>query len=478
MLVDRTFGSELEYGISVAMQDGARLEPPAYSTVSYALRQLDLPCSGEHTPVGRLYVDHDHPEGCTNETTSIDEWLANSLALDRLMPRAFDAAVATNAISRYVLHRRVADHSGKFWGGHISLETRRKYIDPQEAQGAHARKFETLAYALATMNIITGAGAMQRDETSDRYRPAIAQKAPGLTVDFSTETTSVKPLVNLRDEPLGGYQYSRIDKNADVRLHITSQDASNMSPWASRMLIGMLSLTVGMMEEGILLDEWISFAKGSWHKVAKQVALDPSCTALLELEDGRTIRAVDIQYELMANAHGLLARDGMSQQLYEVLKEWERSVDLLRQDPQLLHDRGDWHLWYRLQRRYVEKLGGRRDAKGRTGWQHADIQARDLQWSQLSTADHQKYVGQYLRQRQWSKWMPPEDLVQRAMRHALSGRALVREQALRYLARTGKSGRVDWDRIVFYDSDRALILSDPRKSYNLDLERIMRRGES
>lgn len=325
----------------------------------------------------------------------------------------------------------------------------------------HARKFEMLAYLLISMNVITGAGGFYLDTETGQLKRGIAQKVWGTNIDFSTETTGPRPLINLRDEPLvGKHDYGKSDR---VRLHIVASDAANnMSPWAGKVAVGLMELTVMAMEEGLMLDPRIAFKRGDWHKIAKQVAGDLTCREPLVMENGKTILATEVLRSIITTLDKLRTK-GIRDELIWVLDEARRAVDLVAEDPYLLRDRGDWHGWDVIMKKSVAELGDKVDEYGKTGWEHKDIIARDLQWSRLAPEEgktrkeRMKYVGQFFRTNVWNKWMPDIALIEST--EPSDNRSKIRDEVIRrYHGQRGIS--MLWDKVSAFDPHESFYLDD------------------
>src|SRR5262249_49870245 len=84
----------------------------------------------------------------------------------------------------------------------------------------------------------------------------------------------------------------------------------------------------------------------------KAVSRDPSLRWVVELEDGRTMRATDLQRLYLQEAAKLL--DGRDEDTAWTLREWEAVVTQLECDPLALEGRLDWVAKRRTLETFIE----------------------------------------------------------------------------------------------------------------------------
>jgi proteasome accessory factor A len=102
----------------------------------------------------------------------------------------------------------------------------------------------------------------------------------------------------------------------------------------------------------------------------KMVSRDPSFRWILEREDGRTMRATDIQRIYLRDAQKLLA--GGDPDTDWTLREWERLLNDLETDIYLAEDRLDWVAKRRLLETYIEAEG--------LWWEDEALRSLDLEY--------------------------------------------------------------------------------------------------
>jgi proteasome accessory factor A len=152
---------------------------------------------------------------------------------------------------------------------------------------------------------------------------------------------------------------------------------ANLSEVATFLKVGTTALVLCMVEDEFLPREWKLAAPVS---ALRRVSRDLSLREPLELADGSSATALEIQWEFFdrarkyADAFGLEAIGG-PQVGGEVLRRWEAALTGLESDPMTLASTLDWVAKYRL-------LGGYRERHG-LDWNDARLQAMDLQYHDL-----------------------------------------------------------------------------------------------
>jgi proteasome accessory factor A len=114
------------------------------------------------------------------------------------------------------------------------------------------------------------------------------------------------------------------------------------------------------------------------HAVSRDLGLDQS----LELEDGRRMTALDLQWQLLSAARDHAGRGGLdvvgAEVVDDLLARWETVLSGLESDPFTLADQLDWVAKLRLFNAYRERHG--------IEWGDARLVAMDLQYHDLRPA--------------------------------------------------------------------------------------------
>lgn len=430
----RVYGTEMEWSSLIYDESAGTLRMPNDSEVSGILQSFpeELKFANRFASNGaRIYKDISLPEYATPETTTPMQALAAERAGEDLLYAAYDAYCATRGISRFILSKRTIDQAGQTQGYHVNVSA--------DAQVVKINKevLYPLAIHLATQTMFTGAGAIVTSP-SGTARFSIGQKATALEQDFTTGTTQFKPVMNLRNE-------AHADNKRFVRIHVTSTDA-NISPWATQMNLGCLSLNLRSIEQGKIEADDVML--GSRHaqpiaKLARDVALDPTVNTKVTLANGHRVRAIDLQTILFEAAATTEHTDDEA----VILREWERALADLREDPTKLKDRADWVAKREVIRRYMNKHDLPLD--------DARIADIDIKWGVAGKNN----LGRIACRQAWQEWEPDESEVTALLYEPpQTTRAKVRGRLVRQYQ--DKIYSINWDQ-VHLTPQTIFPLSDP-----------------
>jgi proteasome accessory factor A len=144
---------------------------------------------------------------------------------------------------------------------------------------------------------------------------------------------------------------------------------------ATFLKVGTTALVLAMIEDDFLPR---TFTFAAPVRTLRQVSYDLSLRQPLELADGGTVTALEVQWELFdrakkyADAVGL---DCIGESGPEVLRRWEEVLTGLESDPSSLADQVDWIAKHRMIDGYRERHG--------LQWGNAKLNALDLQYHDL-----------------------------------------------------------------------------------------------
>ncbi|MGH3425014.1 MAG: depupylase/deamidase Dop, partial [Nocardioidaceae bacterium] len=316
MSVRRVMGTEVEYGISVQGQPSAN--PMLASTQivnAYAsangltrrarwdfeeesplrdARGFDL--SRDHadptqltdedlglanvilTNGARLYVDHAHPEYSSPECTNPRDVVLWEKAGEQVMRRAADLAGRIPGAPPILLYKNNVDNKGASYGSHENYLMRRDV--PFGSIVEHLTPF------FVSRQVVCGAGRVGRQQDGSEQGFQISQRADYFEVGVGLETTLKRPIINTRDEP-------HADPTKYRRLHVIVGDA-NCSETSIYLKSGTTSLVLAMIEAGAL-EGGLAVAKPV--QALHEVSHDASLRHRVGLADGRTITALQLQWE-------------------------------------------------------------------------------------------------------------------------------------------------------------------------------------
>jgi proteasome accessory factor A len=312
----------------------------------------------------RYYVDHAHPELSTPECADARSVVVYDRAAEAILIRSMAAAGRVLPEGQdVVVYKNNSDRKGNSYGCHENYLMDRSV--PFGRIVAHVMPH------FITRQLYTGAGKVGT-ETGGAGAEAVpfqlTQRADFFEEEVGLETTLKRPIVNTRDEPHADAQKYR-------RLHVIVGDA-NLAELATFLKVGTTALVLAMIEDDFLPREF-EFAAPVF--ALRRVSYDLSLREPLELSDGSTITALDVQWELLDRAKKYREDRGLEavgeEVGQQVVTRWEEVLTALETDPLSLADRLDWVAKYRLIDGYRERHD--------LDWDDARLAAMDLQYHDL-----------------------------------------------------------------------------------------------
>src|SRR3954462_6685793 len=310
----------------------------------------------------RYYVDHAHPEFSTPECVDARECVRFDKAGERILARSMQAAMQVLPQGQdIVVYKNNSDRKGNSYGTHENYLMDRTV--PFGRIVTHA-----MAHFI-TRQIFTGAGKVGPEAsslTSADVPFQLTQRADFFEEEVGLETTLKRPIVNTRDEPHADAQKYR-------RLHVIVGDA-NMAEVATYLKVGVTAIVLAMIEDDYFGDVDLTLAAPV--QSLRKVSYDMSLSASLELADGRSMTALEMQWELLdlakkyAEDRGLEAVDDEVGR--DVLDRWESTLSALEVDPMSLVRQLDWVAKYQLINAYRERHS--------LEWDDPKLAAMDLQY--------------------------------------------------------------------------------------------------
>ncbi|HVF12645.1 MAG TPA: proteasome accessory factor PafA2 family protein, partial [Actinomycetota bacterium] len=280
---------------------------------------------------------------------------------------------------------------------------------------------------LVSRQVFAGAGKVGIEGSGDdEVRYQISQRADFFEVEVGLETTFKRPLINTRDEP-------HADPEKYRRLHVIIGDA-NMSEISTFLKVGTTAIVLEMIE-----DEAINADLTMREPVAalRAISKDPTLKQAVFLNDGRTITAVDLQWEFLDWAKKYLADKDVDPVKAQVMTRWEQTLSALETDPMTLDRQLDWVAKYKMVSAYQERNG--------LDWDDPKLKLVDLQYH-----DVQRDKGVYYKMVQQGHFeqLVAEEAVQTAMSEPPSDtRAYFRGTVLKRFS--ADITTASWDSIVF-----------------------------
>lgn len=289
----------------------------------------------------RFYVDHAHPEYSTPECA--DAWqamvydAAGNLVLndarriiDNLAAEEISALHGHPPCPPLKLYKNNVDGKGASYGSHENYLYSR------------ATDFDALAAALipyfVARIVVIGAGRMGIGEHGEEAGFQISQRADYFMQEISLETTLNRGIINTRDEPHAAFDHFR-------RLHVIVGDA-NMSQTSNFLKVGMTSLVIDAIEEGV---DFSDLALVDPVAELKNFSRDLTLQHKATLKDGRTLSALEILAEYRERVTGRTDVDK------QVLDLWDEVTRLLAEDPLSAAHLLDWVAKWKLISAYIDR---------------------------------------------------------------------------------------------------------------------------
>jgi proteasome accessory factor PafA2 len=312
----------------------------------------------------RYYVDHAHPELSTPECSTALEAVVYDKAGERILIDSMHAARRILPEGQaIVVYKNNSDGKGNSYGCHEN------YL--MDRAVPFSRIVTHVIPHFVTRQLYTGAGKVGSEATGvaiDQVPFQLSQRADFFEEEVGLETTLKRPIVNTRDEPHADSQKYR-------RLHVIVGDA-NVSEVATFLKLGATALVLAMIEDDELTRD-LSLATPV-HAI-RRVSYDLTLQLPLELADGGTITALEIQWEYLdqakkyAEARGL---ESLGEEVgAEVLRRWEEVLTGLELDPSRVAGQIDWVAKHKLLDAYRARDG--------MEWGDPRLAAMDLQYHDL-----------------------------------------------------------------------------------------------
>jgi proteasome accessory factor A len=259
-----------------------------------------------------------------------------------------------------------------------------------------------------------------------------------------------RAIINARDEPLADYRKYR-------RLHLLIGD-SNMSPFANALKIGTTVCILTLLEENLLPKQ---IALRDAVLATREISRRPDGDWVVEMDDGSTQDALDIQYQFLAHAQHYLS--GSDEETDWILEMWQFTLDALKEKPELLIGGVDWISKKWLLNMFVEDQG--------LSWQDPWLQSIDLEYHNIHpqrglffALKPAKTIGEFNAsvRRSEAKLAPPAHT-----------RAAGRGRAVAFFQKKNLPYIINWDSIALESQDY-LSMPDPFNTYTDAVDYFLR----
>lgn len=377
----------------------------------------------------RYYVDHAHPEYSTPECAEPRDLVVHDKAGERILEASLGLiGDLLPPGQRVALYKNNSDGKGNSYGTHEN------YLLDRHVP--FSRVVRDLTPFFVTRQIFTGAGKVGvengHDEDAGHVIYQLTQRADFFEAEVGLETTLKRPIINTRDEP-------HADPEKYRRLHVIVGDA-NMCEVATYLKVGTTAIILKMIEDEVLPDLSLEAPVSALH----QVSWDPELGATVRLKDGRTVRALELQWEYLDHAKKYVKEQDDSPANVEVLQRWEAVLTGLEDDPMSLSRELDWVAKYQLLEAYRERDG--------LAWEDSKLRLIGLQYH-----DVRRDRGLYYKLAAGSKVerLVAESEVERAVGEAPEDtRAFFRGNCIRRFPDSIVAA--SWDSIIFETGKEAL----------------------
>ncbi len=380
-LQDRVYSLETEYAISFFGDEGTSPGASAMVDVlSQALAERYGLSSTIYLVNGSLLVhDVGHAEWALPECRSAREAAIYDKAADHLfyqvVPRAQQLFEAQGIHGRLVVTKNNADNYGHTYGCHENYQMMR---DADLLTQEHFVRYmaHVMVPFLVSRQLLVGSGRLitRRGPGGAELRYELAQRSAFIQTIVSRDTTKDRPIFNLGREgesfAVGNFR----------RLHPILGDA-NLSGWATWIKLGSTGLLLRMVE-----DLFIERPPALCSPLAalKTLAGDITGREKVQLQDGRALTAVELQWEYYNYADAYLTLLGASDEDEALMEEWGRALEDCEQDPMRLRDRADWAIKKQILNTFLQRLGCSFAHPPADPGVLTDLQALDLRYHEIS----------------------------------------------------------------------------------------------
>ena len=342
-----------DYEDESPLRDARGFEPAPAREIS----DEDLGLANVILPNGaRYYVDHAHPEYSTPECLSPRTLVIHDKAGERMLERSLQVvAEEMPSAPALAIYKNNSDGKGNSYGTHEN------YLVDRATPFADIVR--DLTPFFVSRQVFTGAGKVGLEAPWDergRHAFQLSQRADFFETEVGLETTLKRPIINTRDEP-------HADPEKYRRLHVIIGDA-NLCEVAQFLKLGTTAIVLKMIEDGFLPDFSLVNPVSSLHDVSRDVTLSVE----VQLADGRSMTALQLQWEYLELARKYVDREDDTAENHEVLDRWESVLHALTGDPMTLSGQLDW----------VAKLNLLEGYRARDGlaWSDPKLRAIDLQY--------------------------------------------------------------------------------------------------
>ena len=384
----------------------------------------------------RYYVDHAHPEYSCPEVTNPRDLVIHEKAGERILEAS---RRESNGLlpegTQMLLYKNNSDRKGNSYGAHEN------YL--MDRRTSFKQVVEHLLPFFVTRQVYCGSGKVGSENRNQPCDYQITQRADFFETEVALDTMVKRPIINTRDEP-------HADREKYRRLHVIVGDA-NLSEYTIYLRSGTAAIVLSMIEDGAISK---SLTLRDPVRAIKEVSHDPTCTRKIQLDNGKSFTAVELQREYLEMAQQYLSQRSTEAWEQDILDKWGEVLDALERDPMELQTRIDWVMKKALIDSFMERKG--------LDWDAAQVQMLDLQYHDLRPDKGLYYMLE--RQGRAERVATDEEIVAAITNPPEDTRAYFRGECLR---RYGSAVfGVNWDSISFSVDDEPInriLMAEPLK---------------
>lgn len=323
--IDPTGGFEAEYGFKgrsdVRGSKEAQIVFPA--TLLQAANENYITSDAFYKDGSRRYIDvGDHPEYCTAEDIVFLNaayrvlWghnaMANQYAAGAKALEEQEKLAGRDVQIEAELYANTTDTYDNSWARHMNILAPRALMPEDYIPALVAHRASRIVWS--------GAGHVIK-RGRDGFQYVLSEKAEFIELDYGSETTRQRPLVNLRDIPL-----------ADSELYRRIHDVSGEGVFSPRVMALQLASEAMILRAcglGVRFDDLKPF---SGPLAMRTISHDPSLKAEVQVGRGSKYTGIQLQREIARRAITALERsDLMTDQdkIYKMI--WQAFLDDLEQ---------------------------------------------------------------------------------------------------------------------------------------------------
>jgi proteasome accessory factor A len=394
----------------------------------------------------RYYVDHAHPEYSCPEVTNVRDLVVHEKAGERILEISRrEANALLPAGTQMLIYKNNSDRKGNSYGSHEN------YL--MDRRTSFKQIVECLMPFFVTRQVYCGAGKVGSENRGHPADYQISQRADFFETEVALDTMVKRPIINTRDEP-------HADREKYRRLHVIVGDA-NLSEYTIYLRGGATALVLAMIEDGAVTKD---LSLRDPVRAIKEVSHDPSCKALVQMDDGKKKTAVELQAEYLEMAQAWAAKQSPDPIMKDVLAKWEHVVDCLRRDPMELSEQVDWVMKKAMMESFMERKS--------LDWSSPQVEMLDLQYHDLRPEKGLYYLLE--RQGKAERIVTDEEIIAAIHTPPDDTRAYFRGECLKKYGAAVFG--VNWDSISFgVDSEpiKRILMAEPLKGTKAHVEELL-----